>query len=86
MQVRVFFSGRHNNIADNVPRELELPEGCMLSQALTTLLDCLPAHRRPAGTCLVAVSGTHVGTLAHYRDTALRPGDELLLLSPVAGG
>ena len=86
MQIRVFLSGRHNDQADAVPRELELPEGCLLSQALSELLDRLPADRRPAGTCLVAVSGTHVGTLAHYRDTSLRPGDELLLLSPVAGG
>ena len=86
MQVRVFLSGRHYDMADAVPRELTLPEGCLLSQALTALLERLPADRQPAGTCLVAVSGTHAGTLAHYRDTALRPGDELLLLSPVAGG
>ena len=86
MQVRVLLSGRHYDMADAVPRELALPDDCMLSQALAAFLDRLPADWRPAGTCLVAVSGTHMGTLTHYRDTALRSGDELLLLSPVAGG
>ena len=86
MQVRVFLSGRRYDAADSLPAELSLPDGCSLGIALATLLELLPAEQRPAGSCLIAVSGTHMGTLSNHRDTVLRPGDELLLLSPVAGG
>jgi molybdopterin converting factor small subunit len=86
MQVRVFLSGRHYDTADSLPRELTLPDDCPLSLALSTLLDPLPADRRPPGSCLIAVSGAHMGTLAKHRETTLCHGDELLLLSPVAGG
>lgn len=86
MQVRVFLSGRRYDTADSLPRELSLPDGCSLGVALKTLLDLLPAEQHPAGSCLVAVSGAHMGTLAKHRETVLHHGDELLLLSPVAGG
>ena len=46
----------------------------------------LPGDNPLSASCLVAVSGMHLGTLADHRPQTLKDGDELLLLAPVAGG
>jgi molybdopterin converting factor small subunit len=86
MRLCVVISGRNYDAAQCVPRELTVPDGCSLDAALETLAGLMPADRPLSGDCLVAVSGTHVGTLRRHRPHVLREGDELLLLAPVAGG
>jgi molybdopterin converting factor small subunit len=86
MQVRVVVSGRNYHWAEAIPDRLTLADGCSLDAALEALAAAMPEGQRLPQSCLVAVSGLHVGTLGSHRPHVLRDGDELLVLAPVAGG
>jgi molybdopterin converting factor small subunit len=86
MTVRVAILGRNYDTAQSVPEQLSLPEGASLDDALKALAAFLPADRPISESCLVAVGGVHVGTVASHLPQVLKQGDELLLLAPVAGG
>jgi molybdopterin converting factor small subunit len=84
MTIRVVFSGRRYDAAQSLPEEISLPDGATVEDALKTLSDLLPV--RLPESCLVAVSGVHLGTVARHRSRDLRQGDEIVLIAPVAGG
>lgn len=86
MQIRVRITGRSYHAAAAVPAVLSLPEAATVRDALAQIQSLLPAEARLAPSCLVAVGGTHLGTLADEAPHPLRDGDELLLVVPVAGG
>lgn len=86
MQVQVVYSGRNYDAADGVPQQLTLPDGCSVDEALQVLRGLLPPGKLLAESCLLAVSGTHLGTVRKHRAHQLQAGDELLLIAPVAGG
>lgn len=86
MKVRVVITGRGYPAAEELPQELTLGEGDSLDDALRTLAAVAPAGRGPDGSCLVVVSGTHLGTIRSHRPGVLRDGDELTIIAPVAGG
>ena len=86
MTIHLFISGWHYDLAENIPRELTLPDGASLDAALEAIERLLPAGARLPPSCLVAVSGNHLGTLGSHDAHALCEGDELLLLAPIAGG
>ena len=86
MKVGVVISGRNYDAADAVPEHLTLPDGASLDDALEALASLLPEDRQLPDSCLIAVSGTHLGTLASHRQSNLSEGDELVLIAPVAGG
>ena len=86
MTIHLFISGWHYDLAENIPHELTLPEGASLDAALEAVERLLPAGSRLPPSCLVAVSGNHLGTLGSHGGQVLREGDELLLLAPIAGG
>jgi molybdopterin converting factor small subunit len=86
MKIRVVISGRSYDAAETVPEELTLPEGCSLDEALRTLSGLIPGGKGLPDSCLVAVSGTHLGTLRRHRARDLQHGDELVVIAPVAGG
>ena len=86
MNVRVIITGRGYLPAEGLPASLSLADGATLDDALRTLAQHLPAGEAPGGTCLVAVSGTHLGTVGDHPPHVLREGDELLLVAPMAGG
>jgi molybdopterin converting factor small subunit len=86
VHVQVVISGRNYDAAQSVPRRLELPEGCSLDEALGVVAGLFPPGERLPESCLVAVSGTHLGTLRKHRSRQLKDGDELVLIAPVAGG
>jgi len=86
MQIHVVFSGRNYDLADVLPKTLELPEGCSLDQALGRLEESLPAGKQLPASTLVAVGGNHLGTLGSHTACTLKQGDELMLVVPVAGG
>lgn len=86
MEVGVVISGRNYDAADAIPKSLTLADGASVDEALKTLAALLPEDRPLPGSCLIAVSGTHLGTLASHREANLRDGDELVLIAPVAGG
>jgi molybdopterin converting factor small subunit len=86
MKLRLFISGRNYNLAEGIPDHLTLAEGATLDDALEALAGLLPGGTRLPASCLVAVSGRHCGTVASHSPEKLRDGDELVVLTPVAGG
>lgn len=86
MKVRIVVSGRDYTLAKALPQQLTLADGASLDQALEVVAASLPDGKALPGTCLLAVSGTHVGTMRSHQDRPLSDGDELLILAPVAGG
>ena len=86
MRIRIVISGRGYDAAASIPAELELPEGATIDDALKAIDAVLPEGRKLAASCLIAVSGTHVGTVASHPPRALGDGEELILIAPVAGG
>ncbi len=86
MKIRILFTGRSYQTSSQLPSELEVPEQVSISQAVQILADRLPGDQSLPSTCLVAVSGEHVGTISQLNDRALVDGEELVLIAPVAGG
>ena len=86
MKVRVVLSGRSYDAAEAIPGCLTLPDGAGLDDALQELAGLMPEGKSLPKSCLVAISGTHIGTLQNHRPHVLRDGDELVLIVPVAGG
>ncbi len=86
MKVRVVIVGRGYSDGSVYPESLALPEDATVEHALIELAALLPVESALSATCLVAVSGRHVGTIGRHDNTSLRDGDELVVLAPVAGG
>ncbi|MCL4203256.1 MAG: MoaD/ThiS family protein [Pirellulaceae bacterium] len=86
MKIRVVVTGRNYHTAAPVPEELELGEGQSVDNALAALTQYLPEGQSFPGSCLVVVSGQHLGTVSKHQPRSLRDGDELALIAPVAGG
>lgn len=86
MKVRILISGRSYHAAESIPEYLTLPEGCSVSDALQVLTGLVPDGNTLPDSCLVAVSGTHLGTLRSHLERTLQEDDELLVIAPVAGG
>ncbi len=86
LNIQIMFIGRHYEAAQSVPDQLCLPEGATIDDALKAMTAALSGENPLSASCLVAVSGMHLGTLADHRPRTLKDGDELLLLAPVAGG
>ena len=84
MRIQVAFTGRRYVSASELPKSLELPEPARLNDALQRIAAALAEPL--ASSCLISVSGRHVGTLADHPNCQLSDGDELLLLAPIAGG
>jgi molybdopterin converting factor small subunit len=86
MKIRVLVSGRGYDAATNVPTAWELADGATLDDLLAKINEKLPSGRELPASCLIAVSGAHLGTVARHAPRALRDGDEIVLIAPVAGG
>ncbi|MCO6454630.1 MAG: MoaD/ThiS family protein [Pirellulaceae bacterium] len=86
MKIQVIYTGRGYQLAELLPDELELDDAAGVGDALRLLAKRLPADVRLPDTCLISVSGQHLGTLAQHNSVRLRDGDELTLIAPVAGG
>ncbi|MHC4405509.1 MAG: MoaD/ThiS family protein [Planctomycetota bacterium] len=86
MKIQVVISGRNYDAAEAVPQQLTLPDGASVDEALETLSGLIPGDKGLPASCLVAVSGTHLGTLRKHSPRELQDGDELVVIAPVAGG
>jgi len=90
MHIRLTYSGRNYDQAATLPEEIELPDDATLGRALDALRAAMRAAAPPAkelpDTCLVVLAGVHLGTVRSHQDRPLHDGDELLLITPVAGG
>ncbi len=86
MKVQVVISGRSYDAAQSVPEFLTLAEGASVDEALRALAELFPDEKKLPESCLIAVSGTHLGTLRSHQPRQLQEGDELVVIAPVAGG
>jgi molybdopterin converting factor small subunit len=85
MVVRVIISGRNYDASPAMPQQLTLAEGASVDDALKTLAPSLHGGHL-SDSCLLVISGTHLGTVRSHSPRALQDGDELVLIAPVAGG
>ena len=86
MKIRVSLTGRSYHQASSLPEELELPEDATLQQAIDQVNELLPAEAKLPASCLIAISGAHIGSVGIFADRPLSDGQELTLVAPVAGG
>lgn len=85
MKIRISFSGRSYHQAQALGDELPLPDNATVNDALAEIEQRLDDQGLPS-SCLVTVSGNHLGTVANHQNQQLSDGDELVLIAPVAGG
>jgi molybdopterin converting factor small subunit len=86
MKIRTVITGRFYHTTGSLPEELTLADGATVDDALAELAGHLPADQGLPESCLVAVSGRHVGTVSAHESARLSDGDELVVIAPVAGG
>ena len=86
MKIQLILTGRSYQTAAALPSDLELPQGATLKDAISRVNQLLPDDAPLPPSCLVAVSGQHVGTVGSLADRRLHDGDELTLVAPMAGG
>jgi molybdopterin converting factor small subunit len=81
VQVRVRLVAGLSRLAGRPRLELSLDDGATVADALAKLAAEHPELRPGLPSALPVVAGSHVS-----REQALHEGDEVSLLSPVAGG
>jgi molybdopterin converting factor small subunit len=86
MKIRVVISGRSYDVAGGVPEHLTLPEGASVDDAIEQVEQLIGDGKRLPDSCLIALSGIHLGTVRDHRPQTLADGDELVVIAPVAGG
>ena len=86
MKIQISYTGRSYQTASLLPAEITLDDGATVDDALRLIKSNLRDDQQLTKSCLVAVSGEHIGTLASYTNRSLRDRDELILIAPVAGG
>jgi molybdopterin converting factor small subunit len=86
MRLKFTYLGRSYDQSALLPDCLELPEVATVDVALSVLERQLIGSRSLADSCLVVVSGKHLGTIARHENVLLAATDELTLIAPVAGG
>ena len=86
MKIQISYVGRSYQTASLLPSEITLADGGTVDDALRLLKSEPSAAAQLPASCLIAVSGEHIGTLASYTNRTLRDCDELILIAPVAGG
>ncbi len=85
MKIRITYLGRSYQHATALPEQIDLDPGGTIADAVRAV-DSLLGETDLPGTCLVTVSGEHVGSVASFADRPLHEGEELVLIAPVAGG
>ncbi len=81
MKVRIRLGSAIARLAPAPSMSLELPDGATVDDLYARLADSHPELAPALRSALPVVAGAHV-----ERDRALAHGDEVALLSPVAGG
>ena len=86
MKIPLVYSGRNYQHAERLPPELDLSDVAKLDDALAVVKEFLSDGDQLPSSCLIAIAGEHIGTLNAHDNRALKNGDELVLIAPVAGG
>ncbi len=86
MMIRIALMGRSYHLAGELPEQIELPADASIDEVLQQVDHELPDGHSLPRSCLVIVSGRHLGTVGQHESCPLRDGDEVVLVAPVAGG
>lgn len=86
MKVRLVYSGRGYDAVAKLPAEIPLTDGDDIDQLIAAVNQLLPDDRPLPRSAVVAVAGRHLGTVGQHAPQALREGDEVVIVAPVAGG
>lgn len=86
MKIRLLVTGRRYHQAVSLPDELEVAAGGCVRDALDSVNELLPEAVKLEDTCMLAVNGSHVGSVADFQNVPLTENAELVVFSPVAGG
>jgi len=86
VKIRLVVIGRGYDAVEDMPEQWEVPEDAGIEDVICMLLERYGEGPGWAASCLVAVGGRHLGTIARHEPATLREGDELTLIAPVAGG
>ena len=86
MKVRVTLTGRSYHLGEGLPAEMELSDDSTVTALVSALNEQLPDDNELPASCLISVSGKHVGSVGNHSDAALSENDEVVFIAPVAGG
>jgi molybdopterin converting factor small subunit len=80
------FTGRSYLHASALPDLIELTPGATVEEAIVRIRRYFYDDQALSDSCLVAVSGEHLGSIGRFADRTLQEGEEIVLIAPVAGG
>ena len=86
MKLKLTYMGRSYDASTSFPHTLDLPDDATVDIAIAAIGQYLADQRSLPDSCLVVLSGKHLGTVAHHDNPVVVPTDELVLIAPVAGG
>ena len=86
VKIRLVVTGRGYHAAESLPDPWEVPSHATVDDVLGLLVERYGDRPGWSPTCLIAVAGRHLGTVASHEPAVLREGDEVTLIAPVAGG
>ena len=86
MKIQLVYTGRSYQLAERLPAELDLADAAKLDDALQAVNELLSDDEQLPASCLISISGQHVGTLTSHENVSLKDRDEVILIAPVAGG
>lgn len=86
VKIRLVVTGRGYHAAESLPDQWEVPDHATVDDLMRLVMERYGDGAGWSATCLIAVAGRHLGTVASHEPAALRDGDEVTLIAPVAGG
>ena len=86
MRIPLVVTGRGSHAIENLPDQLDVPDQASVDDVIRLLVERYGEGPGWSASCLIAVAGRHLGTVASHLPATLREGDEVTLIAPVAGG
>ena len=86
MRIRLVVTGRGSHAIEELPDQLEVPDQASVDDVIRLVVARYGEGPGWSASCLIAVAGRHLGTVASHVPVTLREGDEVTLIAPVAGG
>jgi len=86
VRIRLVVIGRGYHAVEDLPDQWQVPDDASVDDVIGMLVEQYGEGPGWAASCLIALAGRHLGTVARHEPATLREGDVLTLIAPVAGG